>query len=121
MDRMEKKVTDSKIRGRKIKARATDWEELNDKIVGKENKSETKSADAVNEAEKDGPKAMEGVEQPDLEQPLPIRVAETTVEVEPPAEAGDEPLVEALAETTAQPEPAEVGTGLSVDDLDAVT
>ena len=121
MDRMEKKVTDSKIRGRKIKARATDWEELNDKIVGKARTVEAKTGDAVEEVEKDSAKEMEGVEQPDLEQPLPIRVAETEMEAEAPAEPAVKPVIEDLAKTALEAEPLEVGTGPPIDDLDEVT
>jgi hypothetical protein len=72
LDRHEKKVADSKTRGKRVQDRRTEWEELNDKIVGKEGgKKDEKKKDA-----KDGSKAMEGVEMPDLEQPLPIRVGD---------------------------------------------
>ncbi len=80
MDRHEKKVADSKTRGKKVQARRTEWEELNDKIVGKDvlegkggKKEEKKGA-------KDGSKAMEGVEMPDLEQPMPVRDANDSVD-----------------------------------------
>jgi predicted RNase H-like nuclease (RuvC/YqgF family) len=71
LDKLEKKVTDSKGRAKKVQARRQDWEELNDRIAGKENREEK-----VEKSAKDGVKAMEGVEMPDLEQPLPIRTAE---------------------------------------------
>jgi sortase (surface protein transpeptidase) len=73
MDRHEKKVADSKTRGKKIQARRTEWEELNEKIVGKENRAEEGSKEV---SKKESGKEMEGVEVPDLEQPLPIRVVD---------------------------------------------
>lgn len=76
MDRHEKKVADSKTRGKKVQARRTEWEELNDKIVGKEGGKK----DEKKKVAKDGSKAMEGVEMPDLEQPLPLRVADDQVD-----------------------------------------
>ena len=69
MDRHEKKVADSKTRGKKIQARRTEWEELNEKIEGKE-------MHGKEVVKKGSGKAMEGVEMPDLEQPLPIRVVD---------------------------------------------
>jgi hypothetical protein len=71
LDKLEKKVTDSKGRAKKVQARRQDWEELNDRIAGKENRE-----GKVDKSAKDGVKAMEGMEMPDLEQPLPIRTAE---------------------------------------------
>ena len=85
---MEKKVADSKTRGKKVNARRAQWDELNERIEGKENLGETKDREAVKGAAKDGTKAMEGMEQPDLEQPLPIRTADeiaaevSTLEIE---------------------------------------
>ena len=72
MDRHEKKVEKSKTRGKTIKARRTDWEELNEKIVGKEN-GDSKSKEVE---KKDSSKNMEGVVMPDLDQPLPIRTVD---------------------------------------------
>lgn len=73
IDKHEKKVADSKNRGRKVQARRKEWEELNEKLEGKENRTVKESA---KEEAKEGAKEMEGVEMPDLEQPLPVRVAE---------------------------------------------
>ena len=75
MDRHEKKVADSKTRGKKVQARRTEWEELNHKIGGKE----VGKKDERKKVAKDGGKAMEGVEMPDLEQPLPIQVTDDLV------------------------------------------
>jgi hypothetical protein len=81
MDKHEKKVADSKTRGKKVQARRTEWEELNDKIVGKENRGhEGGKKDEKTKGAKDGSKAMEGVEMPDLDQPLPIRIADDMVD-----------------------------------------
>lgn len=113
MDRMEKKVADSKTRGRKVQARRTEWEELNDRIVGKENR-EKEDAKRVKKA-----KEMEGVEMPDLEQPLPIRVAETVVEGEMDETATDSDV--ALMDEATQV-PAVLGAiTAGADDVDEVT
>ena len=110
ISKLEKKVEKSKKRGKKIQARRTEWEELNDKITGKENIKDTKGTEATKDVVKDGAKEMEGVEQPDLEQPLPIRVAETTDEEPLPVEAEPE-----------EAQPTAVDVGLAVDELDEVT
>ncbi|KAK3721557.1 hypothetical protein LTR37_003113 [Vermiconidia calcicola] len=113
VDRMEKKVADSKTRGRKVQARRTEWEELNDRIVGKENR-EKEDAKRVKKA-----KEMEGVEMPDLEQPLPIRVAETVVEGEMDETATDSDV--ALMDEATQV-PAVLGAiTAGADDVDEVT
>jgi hypothetical protein len=82
IDKLEKKVADSKGRGKKIQARSREWEDLNETIVGKENVDAEKqvSEQVAKETKEDGAKEMEGVEMPDLEQPLPIRLAEAGAE-----------------------------------------
>ena len=83
MDRLEKKVAESKKRGKKITARRAEWEELNEKIVGGGGARAGKAAPA---GEGKGVETKDGieievvkpaldVELPDLEQPLPVRVA----------------------------------------------
>lgn len=89
MDKHEKKVEKSKTRGRKIQARRTEWEELNEKIEGKENHGDSKSKEVV---KKDSGKKMEGVVIPDLDQPLPIRTADDA-----PAEINNGTEVAAVA------------------------
>ncbi|KAK3701208.1 hypothetical protein LTR37_015587 [Vermiconidia calcicola] len=118
VDRMEKKVADSKTRGRKVQARRTEWEELNDRIVGKENR-EKEDAKSVKKGKEGGAKEMEGVEMPDLEQPLPVRVADTAVggDMDETAADGD---VAPMDEATQVP--AVLGAITPVaDDVDEVT
>jgi hypothetical protein len=78
LDKHEKKVADSKTRGKKVQARRMEWEDLNERIVGKENQggAEEKKTEVEGKYGAGGNKKMEGVEVPDLEQPLPIRTAE---------------------------------------------
>jgi len=80
VDKLERKVADSKTRAKKIQARAKDWEELNEKLEGKL----VKTADSEQQPDKTSEK-MEDVQVPDLEQPLPIRVAD---EMEPEKAVG---------------------------------
>ena len=72
VDKLEKKVADSKSRGKKVNARRMDWEELNEKLEGKRRAEEAKNAA---EKEKKQNQAMPGQDEvlPDLEGPLPIR------------------------------------------------
>ena len=76
-------MADSKTRGKKVRARRVEWEDLNEKIVGKENQGgavEQKKAEVEGKYGAGGNKKMEGVEEPNLEQPLPIRTAEDVVD-----------------------------------------
>ena len=58
-----------------MQARRAEWEALNDKIVGGENQGDSKG-EVEGKYGAGGNKKMEGVEVPELEQPLPIRNAE---------------------------------------------
>ncbi|KAF2767640.1 hypothetical protein EJ03DRAFT_352850 [Teratosphaeria nubilosa] len=62
----EKKVADSKRRGKKVQARSADWEELN----GKSSEVGKKVPEAADEAK------MEDAPLPDLEQPLVVTTAD---------------------------------------------
>ena len=97
LDRLEKKVTDSKKREKKVNSRRMDWEELNGSVIGKENQSEA-PADAEKPAETSKDDGMQGVAMLDLEQPLPSRVAETALEGGEQVEANAEPTGEDLDE-----------------------
>lgn len=92
MDKMEKKVANSKQRGKKVKARRVDWSELNDEIAGKENRDE-KTADQSADANIEGGKEMEGVEMmPADDDSLPIQVPENqTKAIDPEPMAAVEP------------------------------
>lgn len=45
LDKLEKKVADSKTRAKKVQARAKQWEELNEGLIGKENQVSLKKDD----------------------------------------------------------------------------
>ena len=72
VDKLEKKVANSKSRGKKVNARRMDWEELNEKLEGKRRAEEAKIAA---EKEKKQNQTLPGQDEvlPDLEGPLPIR------------------------------------------------
>ncbi|KAK5137333.1 hypothetical protein LTR08_000303 [Meristemomyces frigidus] len=87
--KLELKVADSKERAKKVKARAKDWEELNEAIVGKKAEDVIeKKMDGESQAEDDGgEKEWEDVEEdvegdvelPDLEQPVQAHVTDDSV------------------------------------------
>lgn len=70
--RLEKKVGDSKRRSRKVQDRAREWEEVNGVGGGRK-------VEKGKKGESGDLKAMEGVEMPDLEQPLAVRSAKDGV------------------------------------------
>lgn len=83
VDKHERKVADSKARSKKIQARAKDWEELNEELVGKQvagGAGVTKAADAGDDAD-DGTDEAKMADAPpaDLEQPLPVRAVEDDI------------------------------------------
>ncbi|CAK4034016.1 Hypothetical predicted protein [Lecanosticta acicola] len=84
VDKLEKKVADSKVRGKKVSSRGIDWEELNEKLESKKRADEAK--EAAQKSGKDGAMGGQDIVLPDLEQPLAIRSAETSsAEDEAPA------------------------------------
>lgn len=71
VDKLEKKVADSKARGKRVQSRRKDWEELNDVLNGK-GKEGGRGAPQAGE----GQQKMEDAQGPDLMQPLPTHAVD---------------------------------------------
>ena len=81
VDRLEKKVADSKNRARKVQARRTDWAELNGEVQAKDVKATKQSKQDEKNADGGTGRAMEGVDIPSLDPPLPIGTTDEEQEV----------------------------------------
>ena len=81
LDRLEKKTEESKKRGKKVKQRAKDWDELNGKAV-----------EAEKAAKKEGgePEATSGAVMEDVEATMPV--VDESVEVQAPKTIDEQPL-----------------------------
>ncbi|KAK5162804.1 uncharacterized protein LTR77_011176 [Saxophila tyrrhenica] len=109
IDKLEKKVADSKKRGKRLQARTKQWEELNElepKVVEAEETGDA-AISAKEQQKKGNRKEMDEVEMPDLEQPQPVQVPDQAVE------QGDVPVADALPD-----QPSKVSSGDAA--LDAV-
>lgn len=92
VNKLERKIADSKARGKKLQGRSKDWDELNEETAPKKsNKGQEPVVDAaVVSTTTSEAQQMDSVRMPDLEEPWTALAAEADAAQTSPAAAAEE-------------------------------